>query len=291
MITFEKENHTYNLDGRELISVTQLLQKMHISPDYSAVDHETLRASSERGSMIHAEIEAFNKRGELGFTKELENYRSYLTANGLKCLRSEFIVFDDIVAGTADLLLDEHGEKVIADIKTTASLHRNSVSWQLSLYAYLLGDPEVKRGQAFWFDHSGDLKVVEIPLKPREEVERLLHCAETGEAFAESLPVEQEQLALLEEAEEVIRYYDQMKKKAQEQSEKIKAAILQAMEANSVYSFENDALKVIYVAPTKRTTIDSARLKKDLPDVAEKYAKTSDVKASVRITMKGEGKR
>ena len=240
--------------------------------------------------MIHAEIEAYNKRGEIGFTTEMANYKKYLDQNGLKCLKSEFVVFDDIVAGTADLLLDEHGEKVIADIKTTATLHRNSVSWQLSLYAYLLGDTEVKRGQAFWFDHDGNLKVVDIPLKPKSEVERLLKCAESGENFEELVPVEQAQLSKLEEAEELIKYYDFLKKKAQEQSDEIKKAIMKAMEDNSVYSFENDALKVTYVAPTTRATIDSARLKKELPEIAEKYTKRSDVKASLRITIKGEQK-
>ena len=289
-VKFDKATHTYSLEGKKLISVTQLLQMFHLSPDYTIVDEETLKASADRGSMIHAEIESYNKRGEIGFTTEMANYKKYLDHNGLKCLKSEFLVFDDIVAGTADLLLDEHGEKVIADIKTTATLHRNSVSWQLSLYAYLLGDAEVKRGQAFWFDHDGNLKVVDIPLKPKAEVERLLKCAESGENFEELVPVEQAQLSKLEEAEDLIKYYDFLKKKAQEQSDEIKKAIMKAMEDNSVYSFENEALKVTYVAPTTRTTIDSARLKKELPEIAEKYTKRSDVKASLRITIKGEQK-
>lgn len=53
-----------------------------------------------------------------------------------------------------------------------------------------------------------------------------------------------------------------------------------------IKSFENDILKVTYVAPTTKTTIDSKALKKDKPDVYKKYAKTSNVKASVRITVK-----
>mgnify|MGYP007102645490 FL=1 len=45
-------------------------------------------------------------------------------------------------------------------------------------------------------------------------------------------------------------------------------------------------LKVVYVAPTTKTTIDSKALKKDKPDIYEQYRKTSNVKASVRITVK-----
>jgi hypothetical protein len=42
-----------------------------------------------------------------------------------------------------------------------------------------------------------------------------------------------------------------------------------------------------YVAPTTRTTIDSTKLKKDHPEIAEQYSKTSNVSASVRVTLKG----
>ena len=66
-VNFDKTTHTYSLEGKNLISVTQLLQMFHLSPDYTIVDEETLKASANRGSMIHSEIEAYNKRGEIGF--------------------------------------------------------------------------------------------------------------------------------------------------------------------------------------------------------------------------------
>lgn len=58
------------------------------------------------------------------------------------------------------------------------------------------------------------------------------------------------------------------------------------MEEFGIKSFDNDILKVTYVAPTTKTTIDSKALKKDHPDIAEKYSKTSNVSASVRISVK-----
>lgn len=79
-------------------------------------------------------------------------------------------------------------------------------------------------------------------------------------------------------------------KKALEEKEKqVRAKLVEAMGVYGVKSFENDLLKVTYVAPTTKTTIDSKALKKDLPDVAAKYSKTSNVSASVRIALK-EGK-
>ena len=70
------------------------------------------------------------------------------------------------------------------------------------------------------------------------------------------------------------------KKKLEEQE------LLQAMEEHGVKSFENAKVKFMYVAPTTRTTIDFKKLKTDHPDIAEAYSKTSNVSASVRITVK-----
>lgn len=79
---------------------------------------------------------------------------------------------------------------------------------------------------------------------------------------------------------------EQQKKALEEQSKTMREKLLQAMEQYGVKKFENDMLSVTYVAPTTRTTIDSTKLKKDMPEIAEKYSKTSNVKASIKITVK-----
>lgn len=76
------------------------------------------------------------------------------------------------------------------------------------------------------------------------------------------------------------------KKQIEEQEKRMREQLRQAMEQYGVKSFENEDVKFTYIAPTTRTSIDSARLRKDLPDVAQKYSKTSPVAASVKITVK-----
>lgn len=76
------------------------------------------------------------------------------------------------------------------------------------------------------------------------------------------------------------------KKEIEEQEKEMRVQLMAAMEKYGVKSFENDDVKFTYIAPTTRTSIDSAKLKKDLPDVAAKYSKTSNVSASVKITVK-----
>jgi alanyl-tRNA synthetase len=76
------------------------------------------------------------------------------------------------------------------------------------------------------------------------------------------------------------------KKALEEQEKQIREKLVETMDAYGIKSFENDLLKVTYVAATSKTSIDSKALKKDLPDIAEKYSKTSPVAASVRISLK-----
>lgn len=284
MIRFVEDTHQYFLDDKELISVTTLMQKHGLAPNYDAVPKEVLNAKAERGSLIHKEIEEFIKNGEIGFTNEMLNFKDYVETNNLKILASETIAYNDVVAGTVDLLLEN---EVIADIKTTATLHKEAISWQLSIYSYLLNNAFTK-GLAFHFDKEGKLNVVEIPLKPVAEVERLLECERKGELYKQELTVSKFVLTELAQVEALIKSIEERKKEAEARAVELRTEIMKAMEENGVTSFENDKIKLTYVAPTTRVGINTVKLKKDLPSIYEQYTKTSEVKASLRITLKEE---
>ena len=75
-------------------------------------------------------------------------------------------------------------------------------------------------------------------------------------------------------------------KKLDQQISDMREVIKAAMEQFGVKSFENDDIKITYIAPTERKSIDSTRLKKEHPEIAEAYQKISPVKASVKIEVK-----
>lgn len=76
------------------------------------------------------------------------------------------------------------------------------------------------------------------------------------------------------------------KKQLEAQDKDVRQQLEKVMGEYGIKQFENDLLKVTYVEPTTRSSIDSAKLKKELPAVAEKYTKISQVKGSVRIEVK-----
>lgn len=287
-LVFDPQTHTYTLDGKDLISVTQLMEKHGLSPNYNGVDEETLKASAERGTLIHKEIEDYIKKGEIGFTEEVAQFVSYVRENNIAIKGSEVTFHNDLVAGTCDLIINsEKGYLIVADIKTTSTLHKESVAWQLSLYAYLSGNKTMNHGQAFHFSKDG-LKVVDIPLKPMEEVEKLLECERKGEIYHQELIVEGFELAELYEAEQIIIKAKEEQKRAEERKEEVYNAILKAMEEQGVKTYETDTMKITYVAPTKRITLDAKKLKEENPLVAKAYERETETKASLRVTLKGE---
>lgn len=66
----------------------------------------------------------------------------------------------------------------------------------------------------------------------------------------------------------------------------LKAKVLAKMEETGTTKFENNVLKISYVAPSIRNSIDVTRLKEDKPDIAAEYMKQTKVKSSIRIKIK-----
>ena len=88
------------------------------------------------------------------------------------------------------------------------------------------------------------------------------------------------------EAIRIITDINIQKKKLDEQEKLMRKKLLEAMETFGVKKFENEHVSFTYVAPTTKTSIDSAKLKKNYPAIAEECSKVSNVSASVRITVK-----
>lgn len=76
------------------------------------------------------------------------------------------------------------------------------------------------------------------------------------------------------------------KKELDEVNKKMREQLEAAMAQYNIKSFENELVKITYTEPTTRTSVDSAKLKKNYPDIYNECSKISDVKGSVRITVK-----
>ena len=294
-IKFDETLHKYTVDGKEVISVTQLLQKHKITPSYDAVDKELLRVASERGTLIHEEVENWIKKGESGFTEEAEDICDYLKDDAFygSDILSEHMVANDIVAGRFDLLYPNGGHKlVLADIKTGNSKHLYGWTWQLSLYKYLyekMYGNKIDSLKIFWA--NGDLTVIPCEYVGDDKIENLLNAEREGRLISDvDLGVSEEELEELEELMEDIKSKEEELNLLKEKVDKVKETLYGTMEKEGIKTVDRNKLKITYVAPSTRVSVDSKKLQKEEPEIYNKYVKTTTVAGSIKITLMGEKK-
>ncbi len=291
-VKFRESDHTYWLSDRQLISVTQLMKKHGLSADYSAVKADILNAKAERGSLIHKEIEEFINFAEEGFTDELDSFKTLIKEHKIIPTSSETIVHDDLVAGTIDVIGQCPSGRIIADVKTTSTLHKDALAWQLSIYEYLFQKvhPGANVSALFGIHLNGtSAKLVEVERKPREEIERLFECERNGALFipkSTALSISKSELAYIADVERRIsdlkKQIDVYAKAYNEMKEDLKAR----MKDQGVKSYEDDLLAITYMDSYTRDILDAEKLKADKPEIYSAYKKVTNVKDRVNITLK-----
>ena len=306
MLIFNSDKHEYTLDGKKLISVTQLMSKYGLAPDYSEVDPEVLKRKAERGTLVHAEIEDYLKQNIEGQTVEMYNFRDYIKKEKVSPINSELMVNNDVVAGTIDLILFKD-RPIIADIKTTFQLHKSAISWQLSIYLYLylnMPDKDLTKkyddcpynewlGQVYHFNNDGDLEVVDIPLQPYSEVEKLIECERTGTKFEIDVFTPY-QVEIIKNVKEYMDNLQNQIKIAQEKYDIVVNMIKDEMEARELKEFTKGGVKIeckggkkAFTKNNTRTYVDEELFAKEHPveyEVYKKYIKTEVTVTPVKAT-------
>lgn len=288
-IEFNAENHSYTVDGKPVISVTQLLKKHGLSPDYSAVSDTVLNKAADKGTLTHEEITNYVENGDIGFTEELQDFIRLCNENKLYPSGAECKVGNDIVAGTYDLICEDG----LKEIKTTSVIHTKSVRWQLSIYTFLefYGDkPFYEKNKIGVFHLVNGGKYIPLELIPIEEVERLLDCERKGELYTEKeLAVADKDLQELLSVEQIVYALKREAEEAEERANKLRQVFYDKMLEQGIDKYEIEGLvRINCVKPTTRESIDSVMLKKELPDIARQYTKTIQVKGSLRVTLLGD---
>ena len=264
------------------------MKKHNLGVYYESVDEEKLRKSAEYGTMVHKELELFIKNNTPSFTDEVMNFEIWSKQNHIEYLESEKIVNNDIVGGTIDFIYKENEEVVIADFKTTASIHKEAVSWQLSIYRELLG-MEIKKGVCFHI-RGGLFEVVDIPLKTKEEVERLFDAERKGEIYESYELINNESVEALVNLQLQLMAMEEEKKKIEKAMDSFKDYALQEMEKRGLLRWEvvcdGIKLNLTRVLEGKTTNIDKDKLKLEHPEIFEEYKTTAIKKSYVRVSCK-----
>lgn len=284
-VAFNEWLHVYTAsDGHTLIGVTELMKRHGLSPDYGGISKDVLEKAAARGTAIHQLLQDYDDGKAV---IEDENLKAY-KALGLKVHCSEYLVSDnEIVATFIDKVLDDCS---LADVKSTSSVHRRPLEWQLSIGAYLfeLQNPGKKVPHLYCIHvRDGKAKQIEVNRIPDEAVERLLECERCGVVYSDNPVPSDAALALEEQAVVLAEQLDQIArlklaiKETEQASAELQQRLYDYMTENNLDEMACELGTFIRKAPYTKKSLDSTRLKKEKPELYEQYLKESEIKGSI----------
>lgn len=307
-VEFTEKGHVYSIDGEiASISVTELLTKHGLSP-YNGIKSPKMQESAEKGKEVHKDLENILNVANYEPTTEQGKQFAEWVKNNLDCgVGEQMLGFESnglLIAGTADVMgIMKDGALLLADHKNTSQFHREYVSWQVSLLDYFarrLGDEKINgkllkwkgasKFMCFHYDpKDGTMSPKELTKIADTEIERLLDCELNGEIYQRPnlvIDPELEQKYLIAEAN--FLSLEKMCKQFQQTRDELREQIQKLFEEQNIKSWESHdgKLLVTYIPTTEQTRTDSAKLKKNYPQVFAECQKITTTKAHIRVTTR-----
>lgn len=292
-VTFIEETHQYFIGKKELKGVTGTLIKKAFPDTYKNIPESVLKKAAERGGLIHNTFETFCSIFDADIkqypnpTEELQAFHSMLVLFGLHCVASEYLVTDgeNFASAIDGIFADDEGNIYLVDYKTTATLHYDNVSLQLSIYAKWFEeqnpDLKVKEIVCMWFK-NGQSKFQPLPRVADYQIDDLIaaYLADDAE-YQYKVEVPEQFSALEQEFRLITARVDALKIKQDE----LKDKIMKMMEDNKQKSIKTQFASYSYVAATTKKTFDTKLFKDTEPEHYEYYLKETTTKPSIRIKL------
>ncbi len=294
-VQFDEATHTYIApSGVELIGTSKLLHMLFPSK-YSGVPADVLARAAERGTAIHLACQESDIWGTIPEGcpyQEVYRYRELLAEREVTMIASEYLVSDEMQIATMIDCIDSNGN--LYDIKTTDKFDAESVSWQLSICAYLFEqqNPHLKAGRLYGIHLRGAHgAIIEVERRGDDEVLGLLVAQATGKGLylpqQASASIEGDfELAVVANIEREIIDFKTMIDSLEERKREALEAIKAQMVARGIKKLETERVLLTIVEDSKTTTLDSKALRLDHPELAQKYTKETVRKGYVKITLR-----
>lgn len=179
MIEFLPNEHIYLYQGVIVPSVTSILSSTIFKGKYDGIPKYILNNKAQFGTNVHRAIET-DDTSDLNQI-EMISYQQWLKLKEryeIAPKKQEILVhYEELYCGTLDMIAVVNNELIINDIKTTAKLDEEYLSWQLSFYKYAyenMGGQELVKGYVTWLPKKDLGQFIEIPFKTKEEVLELV---------------------------------------------------------------------------------------------------------------------
>lgn len=299
-VVFDAKHHTYTLYGKQLQGITPIINWLF--PDtYKDIPQHILDAAADYGTAVHQKCEECDSLG-IANDDVVCDYQRIISEAGLQPVYSEYLVSDgQNIASAIDKVFADDS---LGDIKTTSKIHWLNVQLQLSIYAWLY---EMQTGRktnklyVIWLPKPqyGNPMVKELKRIPADVCKYIVEVYLAGgdrESAIMALSFHADILGETErkvgnissEWEGVINELITIKKQLDiltEREKEIKKSILSTMESKGDDNWCNDVIQISKRAASERVSIDTKAIQKDMPEVYEKYKKTTKVASSLTYKL------
>lgn len=292
-IIFCEENPRYRSKTRSYSGITGILEKYLFPDKYKDIPDAILEKAKQRGTTCHNQMEMWIN----GLPYESQNdevIKMQNLLNGRNFTHSELLVSDYKNFATKIDAVEESEEGIILwDWKTTSTLDKEYLSWQLSICAYFYEMNFNKKVMQLMAGYITDKKVEIVPIVriAEEHVIALLDAAANGADFFIN-PLKTDVLsqeAVLEkiyEIEQIIVDCEKRVKEAKIQGETLRAGLLNQMIEKGLKRIETDRMLLTVKEPYERETLDSKKVKELSPEIYNECRKVTKIKESLLIKIK-----
>lgn len=298
-VIYDRVGHFYYYNGKQLQGVTKMINTRLFPDKYKTPDNmdseqweSTLAKAAEKGNAIHDACENYDYgHGILGYHDEVAAYADACIKKDLAHIASEYIVTDKTCfASPIDKVfyVDEHTVD-LGDIKTTSTLDKEYVSWQLSIYAELFErqNPDIKVRHLYGIHiRNKKCRIVRVKRKSANDVDDLMMDEMFGMPIVKAEPtlpsMPSHYLEVQQEIAELIRTRTELKSKEDE----LKARILTEMDDAEVTKWDGDIISFTRTADSSREVFDTKRFKEEHPELYKQYTYITNTRGSVKIIVK-----
>ena len=289
-VIFDEESHRYWLeDGTELSGITSRLGKsIFFHGKFDKIPKYILERKREHGGNVHKQIELYDNGEPYIPLKEVLSYEKLKEKYGIVTKANEVLVTDGHTYATAIDMVDISVN--LYDHKTSYTLDKEYLSWQLSIGAYLYKktyNEEPLNLFAIHYDKNGNCELIVIDLKSDEDIYDMLYTDKY--MWKADMPSIQSENAVVKIDESVANRMAELEESIKKMSlelETIVNGIGSKMHDNGIDKVEFGRICITVTKPYQRESIDTSALKKEYPDIANKLTKITNVKSGVKLKIK-----
>jgi len=297
MVVYDEGNHTYHLGDKKLSGITGVLGKsIFFHGKFDNIPKKILESKRDYGSNVHKQIENYDNGVPYMPIAEIKWYENLKKKENIDVVKSEYIVTDgERYATPIDLIASVNDVISLIDHKTSYSLDKEYLSWQLSMCAFLLEKQTGLRIDSLYANHiKKGCKLVKIERKTDDELHDMFYTDKyvyvenpmptiDSNKICEAYCPDANTLTIIESYCMEINEYEEIIKSKKEYLNELLKKIECDMDENKLSTIKFNNLLISKTKDYTRTSFNKEKFLIDHPELSGIYDEEIIVKGVIKL--------